>query len=264
MLIPGMEWAGLMDRPGRKAPTSWTWSLINIGIDSFVATSLLPAVQSFVTEQVWMRYKYGFRPVEVVFRTPTNWEAGNLKNLTADAREHKLMDSIYEAGNNKWVHSRPGDSTWTSIWRIECKPTGAVYNALASGNADFSLDDWKLAVWRKYNGGWISWELWKINDAVGRDEYTRVFEKLKVSSSFRPEMISQLKFYVSHQENLVQRGKGDVVDRLIQIFINRPGEATLTREQEIQKLFESEGLDFAQIWNEARAAATQIPTPAPS
>lgn len=50
-------------------------------------------------------------------------------------------------------------------------------------------------------------------------------------------------------------GKGDVYNRFIQIFSNKSGPATPAREQEIQQVFESAGLDFLQLWNDARIAA---------
>lgn len=50
-------------------------------------------------------------------------------------------------------------------------------------------------------------------------------------------------------------GKADVYDRFIEIFGRTPELASLERNQEIQQVFESAGLDFVQLFNDAWTAA---------
>ncbi|PBL02084.1 hypothetical protein ARMGADRAFT_238931 [Armillaria gallica] len=222
-------------KPG--PPTSWFWFCINILIDCCVYQFMFPVVKKFALGHLWLRIRWGFRPVEIVFRKPTGFSRASLNNLPPDEFQLAYTQSLFQAIDPNFLQTNVGYNTRIGFWSVEYEAPMSAYQLVEDGVVD--LEYWDVSIYQRDDTGWKVWEVVKFNGANG-------------SGWARTMQIFTGKLEAMDKGDLAEKFKA-----VLQTYADSP-DRFLTPEgiRPIEELFNNENLNFVELWNEALREAS--------
>ncbi|KAF8917355.1 hypothetical protein CPB85DRAFT_1250174 [Mucidula mucida] len=126
--------------------------IITLIVDVVVYTQLPPILLKFATGHLWMRLRYGFRPVEIVFRKPTGAQHLKIKDLPPQEYHTAYMNSILHAIDARLLNHNVGYNTRDGFWVLEY--TAAIDAFKLAQTGKIPIETWELSVWQKIEGKW--------------------------------------------------------------------------------------------------------------
>ncbi|KAG7445946.1 uncharacterized protein BT62DRAFT_143987 [Guyanagaster necrorhizus] len=135
----------LMPKHKAEPPSSWFWFCINILIDIFVYQFMFPVVKKFVLGHLWLRIRWGFRPIEIVFRKPTGLRRGSLNKLPPDEFQLAYTQSIFQAIDPNFLKTNVGYNTRIGFWSVEYEAPMSAYSLVEDGIVD--LEYWDVSIY---------------------------------------------------------------------------------------------------------------------
>ncbi|KAK0206106.1 hypothetical protein DFS33DRAFT_1381222 [Desarmillaria ectypa] len=222
-------------KPG--PPSSWFWFCILI--DYCVYQFMFPVVMKFVLGHLWLRIRWGFRLVEIIFRKPTGFSRASLNNLPPDKFQLAYTQSMFQAINPNFLQTNVGYNTRIGFWSVEYEAPMSAYQLVEDGVVD--LEYWDVSVYQKDSTGWKVWEVVKFNGADGSG-WTRT-----------------MRIFMGKLEAM---GKSDLAEKfkaVLQTYTDSPDRfLTLEGIRPVEELFKNENLDFVVLWNEALHEASSM------
>lgn len=172
---------GELMRPQSTWNVSWPRYIITLIVDVVVYTQLPPILLKFATGHLWMRLRYGFRPVEIVFRKPTGAQHLKIKDLPPQEYHTAYMNSILHAIDARLLNHNVGYNTRDGFWVLEY--TAAIDAFKLAQTGKIPIETWELSVWQKIEGKWCVWPVHEQNnpDLQGRAmEWSVPFVELSI------------------------------------------------------------------------------------
>jgi hypothetical protein len=209
-------------------------------IDFTLAKFVLPWPMEFFAgspgSPVRWRRSVGFQDKEIVVRRSRKWDQTLAKDwLAEDADGTVYKERILPAINKNWVKAKTSYLMMDKNWDLDFAGMVTAHELVKQGKA--RIDDFqKTVIVYSEDHGWIVWAVWKLDE--GSEEEAR-------------------KKIVVFKDKLTAMGKEQLFFRwieLIQFETSQPGGFTSERQattmQQARDLFESQGVDFEQFWNE--------------
>ncbi|KAK0467889.1 uncharacterized protein EV420DRAFT_1501790 [Desarmillaria tabescens] len=156
MPLPGLLGEFIPRRgPPRNSWTDTTWNYL---IDNFLWTYVVPDLRRFFFGHVWLRARYGFRDVEIVFRKSTTRTRraifGNKRNKRV--HEKALMRAIHPL----MLSTTVGSETGWDCWKVDYAPVFGAYELVEKGR--IPIRAWDVSLWaRTSDGEWAVWQVWR-------------------------------------------------------------------------------------------------------
>jgi len=209
-------------------------------IDFTLAKFVLPWPMEFFAgspgSPVGWRWSVGFQDQEIVVRRSRRWDQALAKDwLAEDADGTVYKERILPAINKNWVKAKTSYLMMDKSWDLDFAGMVTAHELVKQGKG--SLDDFqKTVIAYSKDHGWIVWPVWRLDE--GSEEEAR-------------------KKIVVFKDKLTAMGKEHLFFRwieLIQFETSQPGGFTPEKQANTMKqardLFESQGVDFEQFWNE--------------
>jgi len=216
----------------KAKPTPWYWIFVHLCIDSLLYTNVWPVVYKFFAGYLWFRLRYGFREIEIIFRTPTGESRALLANLPDDQRETEYTNKLYRAIDQNLVYQCSSYITQSdNLWVLEYEAPLEAHARAKSGDID--IKKWDLSVWQKPGEDWTVWEVWPMH-LPGESKRIAMF-KAKLESR-KADLFNRWKDFMNSAA-FAPDGS------------NRP--FTVEVSQAIVDMFQKEGIDYAVCYEEA-------------
>lgn len=182
------------------------------------------------------RWKVGFQEKEVVVRRSRRWDESLPTDWLAEEADGIIyQERIMPAIDQRWVRTKTGYLMIDRSWDLDYVGMMKAHEMVEQGRASLS-DFEKTVIVHSPEHGWIIWPVYKLDEGSEEEGIHKV---------------------ILFRDKLVAMGKEHVFFRwieLIQFETSRPEGFTPERQEytmkEAKQLFESEGIDFDQFWEE--------------
>ena len=217
------------------------WSRVFIFmLDFTIVKILLPWPIDFFfglpANPVAWRMSVGFQDQEVGVRRSRRWDQTLPKDWLSEEADGKVyQERIMPAIDRTWVRTKTSYLMMDKSWDLDFDAMIRAHDLLKAGTNRLS-DFQKTVIVHSEDHGWMVWQVWKLDEGAEDEGRKKI---------------------VMFKDKLTAMGKENLFFRwieLIQYETSQPGGFTAERQaqamRQARELFESQGVDFDQFWEE--------------
>lgn len=117
-----------------------------------------------------LRWKYGFKPTEVIIRrSPPESLTAHRSNELSTKHWHASLRAI----NPTLLYTNPASTLATDFWVLEYAIIMDVYAGMSEGQ--INEEDLEFTAWKEYSGVWTGLELWRLHSIVSDQQEVALF-----------------------------------------------------------------------------------------
>ncbi|KXN86590.1 hypothetical protein AN958_09894 [Leucoagaricus sp. SymC.cos] len=189
-----------------------------------ISVLLISTTFPFFLGECRLRWKYGFKPTEVVVRqSPPEESTRSSDHRTTKRHWHAALRAI----DPTLVYSNPVSILSRDFWVMEHTIILDIYASMESGR--LNEDDLEFTIWKECDGLWLGLELWKLQSIVSDQQEVSMF-KAFLSNKDQDELLSTW-----------ERLHDSTAGRVLQ---------SPEKYQSMVKRFSQEGIDYDTVWSQ--------------
>lgn len=172
-----------------------------------------------------LRWKYGFKPTEVIVRRPPPPEPS--QNTSDETAAGSRWRASLRAINPALLYSNPGSILSDDFWVMDYAVILDIYASMERG--ELQEENLEFTAWKECGGVWTGWELWRLQSIMSDQQEVALFKAFLTSKGKHG--------LVSAWEGLFGKAKGVVLP-------------TFEKYQSMVRRFSEEGIEYDVVWSQ--------------